>query len=167
MAKKKNNRKGVNDMTNNIENNEQEVQLELNLEEQPEVEFAVTNEEDAVHVRPVVDGEIIDTPIEQVIEPEEDTEEVTSTEETEKSEESKETEVESEVEPEVHNTGVVTANKLNVRKEPSKESEVLCIIEKDEEVTLSDEEASYEDFYKVITSTGVEGYCVKEYINIK
>lgn len=36
------------------------------------IEFAVTNESDGnVHVRPVVDGEIIDTPVEEVINPNE------------------------------------------------------------------------------------------------
>lgn len=31
--------------------------------------WTVTEEEDGIHVRPVVDGEIIDTPIEKVIKP--------------------------------------------------------------------------------------------------
>ena len=67
-------------------------------------------------------------------------------------------------EDEVKIAVVTNCTKLNVRKEPSKEAEVLCVIKESEKVTLSNEEASYEDFYKVITSTGVEGYCMKQYI---
>ena len=34
-----------------------------------ETKWAVTEEKDGIHVRPVVDGEIIDTPVEKVIKP--------------------------------------------------------------------------------------------------
>ena len=76
--------------------------------------------------------------------------------------------VENEVE-EVKIIGVVTGcAKLNVRKEPDKQAEVLCVIDKNTEVEVDfEEEATYEDFYKIITSKGVKGYCVKEFIEIK
>ena len=66
-------------------------------------------------------------------------------------------------------TGVVDGcTKLNVRKEPYKDAEVLCVINKGEEVVFdTEEEATYEYFYKIVTATGVKGYCMKQFINIK
>lgn len=63
--------------------------------------------------------------------------------------------------------GVVSGcEKLNVRKGSSKESDVLCIIDKDSEVQIDNSENS-EEFYKVITTSGVEGYCMKKFISLK
>ena len=71
-------------------------------------------------------------------------------------------------------TGVVVGcTKLNVREQPSKDAKVLCIINKNDEVKVNlyhDKEpelAKDESYYKVITSSGVEGYCVVKYINVK
>ena len=55
--------------------------------------------------------------------------------------------------------------KLNVREVASKDSNVLCEIILNSKVIV-DEENSTDDFYKVTTETGVEGYCMKQYINI-
>ena len=55
--------------------------------------------------------------------------------------------------------------KLNVREAASKDSNALCEIILNSKVIV-DEENSTEDFYKVITETGVEGYCMKQYINV-
>lgn len=57
-------------------------------------------------------------------------------------------------------------DRLNVRKESIKDSEVLCILDKLAEVTI-DLSNSTEDFYKVMTSEGIEGYCMKKFITIK
>lgn len=56
--------------------------------------------------------------------------------------------------------------KLNVRAEASKAAEVLCVLEDDAEVII-DLENSTVDFYKVCTSAGVEGYCMKKFIAVK
>lgn len=60
-------------------------------------------------------------------------------------------------------------NKLNVRKEAIKTSDVVCVIAKGTEVQI-DFENSTEDFYKISTYVNdvlVEGYCMKQFINIK
>lgn len=63
--------------------------------------------------------------------------------------------------------GVVTGcAKLNVRKKAKKDAAVLCIIDKDAEVVV-DLKKTTEEFYKVCTSAGVEGYCAKSFIAIK
>ena len=70
-------------------------------------------------------------------------------------------------------TGVVTGcAKLNVRKEPKSNATVLCVLDKGAEVVV---ELNHEgqpvpsdvSFYKVCTSSGVEGYCMTKYIEIK
>ena len=60
---------------------------------------------------------------------------------------------------------VVKCSKLNVRKEPSKDSDVVCVFSKNYTVTI-DLDNSTDDFYKVILPIG-EGYCMKNFIEIK
>ena len=54
---------------------------------------------------------------------------------------------------------------LYVRKEASKYSEPVGIVT-DKDDILIDVTNSTDDFYKVITSNGLEGYCVKEFVKI-
>lgn len=61
---------------------------------------------------------------------------------------------------------VSECEQLYVRKEGKKESETLCTIDKDSEVQI-DQDKSTEEFYKVITPSGIEGYCMKKFIEIK
>lgn len=56
---------------------------------------------------------------------------------------------------------------LNIRKESSKNAEVLCTIGVNTMVKVDltvDKEA--EEFYKIVTPNGVEGYCMKKFITI-
>ena len=65
---------------------------------------------------------------------------------------------------------VVNCEKLFLRSEPSKESEALIILDKQDDL-LVDEANSTEDFYKIIVVTNplekMVGYCVKKFIEIK
>lgn len=69
--------------------------------------------------------------------------------------------------------GVVTGcAKLNVREKAEANSEVLLIINNGDEVTINldcegQPEPSDVSFYKVTTASGVEGYCMTKYIEIK
>lgn len=74
-----------------------------------------------------------------------------------------------EVENVIHyNDGVVSGcEKLYVREKGTKESKDLCIITKGSEVKVDLTDTSSEEFYKVVTPTGVEGYCMKKFITIK
>ena len=62
---------------------------------------------------------------------------------------------------------VFGCDKLNVRKEPSKEAQVLCVLDKTSEVKIDMKANTTPDFYKVVTATGVEGYCMSKYILVK
>lgn len=70
------------------------------------------------------------------------------------------------VTPVTTKTGVVNCEKLNVREKASIKSGVLCVINKNEEITIHRTENESEDFYRVSTSSGIEGYCMKKFISI-
>lgn len=80
--------------------------------------------------------------------------------------------VEQPVEPEVPEksetkVGFVTGcSKLNVRCEPWPKAPIICEIEQNTEVEI-DVAQSTDDFYKVCLASGIEGFCVKAYINEK
>lgn len=63
--------------------------------------------------------------------------------------------------------GTVEAARLHVRKEPIAGSESLTIIDRDAKVTIDlNGTEPGNDFYKVKTSEGIEGYCMKKFIKI-
>lgn len=59
---------------------------------------------------------------------------------------------------------VRNCKKLNLRKEPTKSSDVICVLLEDESV-LIDLENSTDDFY-MISARGIDGYCMKQFIEI-
>lgn len=62
--------------------------------------------------------------------------------------------------------GVVTdCVRLNVRKEPNIKAEVVCEITAATDIVV-DEMESTDEFYKIYTSAGVEGYCMKKFITL-
>lgn len=63
-------------------------------------------------------------------------------------------------------TGVVTCLRLHIHTEPNVDSEVVCKIRYLTEVEI-DLNSSTDDFYKVCTETGAEGYCKKIEVTLK
>lgn len=63
-------------------------------------------------------------------------------------------------------TGVANCLRLHIFSEPELYSEVVCKVRYLTEVKI-DLDNSTEDFYKVYTAIGAEGFCQKEYITIK
>lgn len=145
-----------------MENNNIE-ELNQNIEEVTEVTEETTEEST---------DEVNET-VEQVEETVNEVEE--STDETEETTEKVTEEV---IEPEVivpsiedgvENNEVIGKisgfEKLYVRKEASKDSEPVGIVTDKDDLSI-DVAHSTDDFYKVITSNGLEGYCVKEFVKI-
>ena len=63
--------------------------------------------------------------------------------------------------------GTVTAAKLNVRELPNKAADVVCVLNKDDVVTLvMNSPQTYEDFYEVVTTDGKLGFCMKQFIKL-
>ena len=62
--------------------------------------------------------------------------------------------------------GVVSnCSKLNVRRSPSIDSEVVCVIDKGSEVTISDF-SNDGDWYNVTLPNGKTGYSMQKYVSI-
>ena len=61
---------------------------------------------------------------------------------------------------------VVDCVRLRVRESASSNAEVICEIPKDSDV-LIDENESTDEFYKVCTENGAEGFCMKKFIALK
>ena len=60
--------------------------------------------------------------------------------------------------------GIVSnCSKLNVREKPTKASEVKCVLNEGTEVII-DIEKSTNTWYYVITPSGIEGYCMNQFI---
>lgn len=69
-----------------------------------------------------------------------------------------------ETEPETV-VGIVTnCSKLNVRATPDTTAEVVCIIDVNSEVEIDVAKSTY-DWVSVCTTSGVEGYCMRKYID--
>lgn len=68
------------------------------------------------------------------------------------------------VESKSYDLGVVTGcAKLRVRSEPRFGTNVVCEIGKGTRVMI-DKEQSTNEYYKIFTESGIEGFCVKTYI---
>ena len=63
-------------------------------------------------------------------------------------------------------TGIVNCLRLHIHSEPTFESDVICKVRYLTEVEI-DLEESTEDFYKIYTAIGAEGFCEKDSITIK
>ena len=63
--------------------------------------------------------------------------------------------------------GVVTdCLKLNIRKEPNKDSDVVVIVTCLDELKI-DPATSTDDWYAVCTVTGIEGFCMKKFVAVR
>lgn len=60
---------------------------------------------------------------------------------------------------------VSDCSKLNIRKAPSKLADVVAEVLVDTEVMI-DTENSTDEWYCVCTSSGIEGFCMKQYITL-
>ena len=70
------------------------------------------------------------------------------------------------VEPENRKFGKVSnCKKLNIRKLPSRDAEIVSELIEGSEVMI-DEKESTELFYKICTEHGIEGYCMKNFIKV-
>ena len=60
---------------------------------------------------------------------------------------------------------VVRCAKLNVRKDPDADAEILGTIPAGTEVMI-DEGESTDDFYNVCAASGFEGFCMKQFVEV-
>lgn len=63
--------------------------------------------------------------------------------------------------------GIVTdCLKLNIRKEPDMDSEVVTTVSCLDELRI-DLETSTNDWYAVCTAVGIEGFCMKKFVAVR
>ena len=60
--------------------------------------------------------------------------------------------------------GKVIAKRLNIREKPDIGSSILCVAEANSELMI--EEDVSKEWFKVCTVLGVEGYCMKKFVDI-
>lgn len=118
---------------------ENEVLEVENLEEEPVLGETIeeTVEEPVETVEEVL--ETVEEPIETIEEPVETEEEV----------------------PEQEVKAIVTAARLNVRKEPNSDAEIIMIVNKNDVFTVLDEVNNY---YFIKINDNISGYCVKDFM---
>lgn len=73
--------------------------------------------------------------------------------------------VETVILPELVDGVVVGCAKLNVRAEPSIAADVVCVLDAMAELEV-DVTNSNNEWVKVITAIGVEGYCMRKFIDV-
>lgn len=84
----------------------------------------------------------------------------------ETTEETKPVEPVAEVKEPTSTIGVVNCKLLRMREAANTDAEVICELPEGTEVQINEAESTVE-FYKVTTSAGVEGFCMKKFITIK
>ena len=62
--------------------------------------------------------------------------------------------------------GTVNCEKLNVRSDATIDSEPVGVINRDSKVFIYEDEST-DEFYKVCTATGLEGYCMKKFVSVQ
>lgn len=62
--------------------------------------------------------------------------------------------------------GVVNCLRLHIHSEPNLESEIVCKVRYSTEIII-DLDNSTDDFYKIYTAIGAEGFCQKDLVTIK
>ena len=60
--------------------------------------------------------------------------------------------------------GNVTAKRLNIGEKPDIGSSILCVAEANSELMI--EEDASDEWFRVCTVLGVEGYCMKKFVDI-
>ena len=63
--------------------------------------------------------------------------------------------------------GMVTdCLKLNIRKEPNKNSDPVCVIDALSELVIDLNESTF-NWFKVETKDGVKGFCMKKFVSVR
>lgn len=61
--------------------------------------------------------------------------------------------------------GVANCLRLHIHSEPSTDSEIVCKVRYSTELAI-DLDSSTEDFYKIYTAIGAEGFCQRDLVTI-
>lgn len=65
-----------------------------------------------------------------------------------------------------HQIGITNCLRLHIHSEPNLDSEIVCKVRYLTELAI-DLEGSTDDFYKISTAVGAEGFCQKEFVTLR
>ena len=68
--------------------------------------------------------------------------------------------------PKTINGVVANCIKLNIRKDPSIQAEILGVVNVDSEMKI-DMDKSNDKWFYVSTAVGIDGYCMRDFVNAK
>lgn len=68
--------------------------------------------------------------------------------------------------PKTINGVVANCTKLNIRKDPSINAEILGVVDVDSEMKI-DMNKSNDKWFHVITAVGIDGYCMRDFVTAK
>ena len=68
--------------------------------------------------------------------------------------------------PKTINGVVANCTKLNIRKDPSVHAEILGVVNVDSEMKI-DMDKSNDKWFYVSTAVGIDGYCMRDFVNAK
>jgi hypothetical protein len=71
-----------------------------------------------------------------------------------------------EPEPATPMTGVVNATRLNIRESPSINAKIVAVVPVFTELLIDSDQAD-DEWYSVCTASGIEGFCMKEFVVIQ
>ena len=75
-------------------------------------------------------------------------------------------EIQEATQPSTFRDAAVNCKLLNVRKSPRPDATILLVLPENANVEV-DKSKSTANFYKVVTESGVEGFCMKKFIKLK
>ena len=68
--------------------------------------------------------------------------------------------------PKTINGVVANCTKINIRKDPSVHAEILGVVNVDSEMKI-DMDKSNDKWFYVSTAVGIDGYCMRDFVNAK
>lgn len=68
--------------------------------------------------------------------------------------------------PKTVNGFVSDCNKLNVRVQPDIEADVVCVLDHATEVVICLDDST-DEWFSICTAAGIEGFCMRKFINAK
>ena len=74
--------------------------------------------------------------------------------------------VETVILPKIVEGTVSNCAKLNVREKPSLDADIVCVLDVNSEMKVDVDKSTDEWFY-VNTAVGIEGYCMRKFVNTK
>lgn len=70
------------------------------------------------------------------------------------------------IEPLYKNGVVINCFRLNVREKPNINSKIVTVLDKSVNVKINCDNST-DEFYSVTTSSGIKGFCMKKFVEVK